>query len=115
MGRQMELRLSSRSQITRASRYDKSSGIVSLSARYHMSVADCYSWHHYLKTHLLKGKRNRRLDTLIKTLVVDAVGHFKHRDKRQQLGFEGPSLVEERLSAIEEKSLKVEVDRIKVC
>jgi hypothetical protein len=50
---------------------------------------------------------------LIKTLVIDAIAHYKHRETRQLLGFNGPSLIEERLAAIEKKAQDIQMEDIK--
>ena len=65
-----------------------------------MLILTVYSWHHYLKGNLLKGKRNRRLDTLLARLF-DALEHFQYCHDRQELGFEGKDLVSLRLAKME--------------
>ena len=83
-----------------------------------MLILTVYSWHHYLKGNLLKGKRNRRLDTLLARLF-DALEHFQYRHDRQELGFEGKDLVSLRLAKMEsdariipESSISVRVSQL---
>jgi hypothetical protein len=45
-----------------------------------------------LKTHFLDGKRNRRIDRIVHTLVVDLVPYYQNRHERQTVGLEGPDL-----------------------
>ncbi|KAF9030537.1 hypothetical protein BDZ89DRAFT_903018, partial [Hymenopellis radicata] len=52
------------------------------------------AWHHMLKSYFNDGKRNRRLDHLIHTLVVDVMQYFKAGHQRQLAGLEGPNLEE---------------------
>lgn len=47
------------------------------------------SWHHVLKGKFLHGKRNRRLDHLISTLVEEVFPYYALKQRRQELGFEG--------------------------
>jgi hypothetical protein len=51
------------------------------------------AWHHLLKGTFMQGKRNRRLDHLIHILVDQAIPHFIHKHRRQEFGFEVPSVV----------------------
>ncbi|KAF7372258.1 SWIM-type domain-containing protein [Mycena venus] len=50
------------------------------------------AWHSVLKGKFLHGKRNRRLDHLISTLINDVLPHYALKQRRQDLGFEGPDL-----------------------
>ena len=54
------------------------------------------SYHHVLKSIWLDGKRNRRVDHLIYTLVTEIIPDLEVRHKRQTLGMEGPNLAEKR-------------------
>ncbi|KAK6988248.1 hypothetical protein R3P38DRAFT_2804725 [Favolaschia claudopus] len=49
-------------------------------------------WHHVLKGKFLHGKRNRRLDHLLNTLIADVVAYYALKQRRRELGFEGPDL-----------------------
>ena len=49
-----------------------------------------------LKSIWLEGKRNRHVDHLIHTLVMEFLPDLKLRHKRQELGMDGPNLVEKR-------------------
>ena len=48
-----------------------------------------------LKSTWLKGKRNRRIDHIIYTLVMEMVLDYKDRHKRQKVHLEGPNLVDQ--------------------
>jgi hypothetical protein len=62
-----------------------------------VSFADFISrYHHVLKTHWLDGKRNRRIDHIIATLVDGMVPYYEARHERQSVGVEGADLVERR-------------------
>jgi len=54
------------------------------------------SYHHVLKSIWLEGKRNRRVDHLIHTLVIQYLPHLEIRHKRQERGMEGADLAEMR-------------------
>ena len=60
----------------------------------------------------LEGKRNRRIDHLIHTLVGKAVPHLIARDRRQEFGFEGPDLEMKRRLEIQALAHKIESDQI---
>src|SRR6267142_2692711 len=49
-------------------------------------------YHHVLKSHWLDGKRNRRIDHILYTLVVHMNQYYLNRHKRQIVGFEGLDL-----------------------
>ena len=49
-----------------------------------------------LKSHFLDGKRNRRIDFLIHTLVNEMVPYYQNRHAQQAVGLEGPDLAEKR-------------------
>ncbi|KAJ7511852.1 hypothetical protein B0H11DRAFT_1653261, partial [Mycena galericulata] len=49
-------------------------------------------WHHVLKGKFLHGKRNRRLDHLLSTLLDEVLPYYALKQCRQQLGFEGPDI-----------------------
>ncbi|KAJ7713668.1 hypothetical protein B0H16DRAFT_1809600, partial [Mycena metata] len=50
------------------------------------------AWHHVLKGKFLHGKRNRRLDHLISTLVTEVLPYYALKQRRQAIGFEGPDI-----------------------
>ncbi|KAF7372286.1 hypothetical protein MVEN_00088300 [Mycena venus] len=50
------------------------------------------AWHHILKTHHMEGKRNRRVDQLIHTLIHVALPNYIANHRAQQFGFHGPDL-----------------------
>ena len=54
------------------------------------------SYHHVLKSKWLDGKRNRRVDHLIHTLVTIMVPSYAVQHIRQELGFEGLNLPDKR-------------------
>ncbi|KAJ7107300.1 hypothetical protein C8R43DRAFT_825119, partial [Mycena crocata] len=51
------------------------------------------AWHHVLKGKFLEGKRNRRLDHLLDTLVNKVLPYYRAKQRRQDGGFEGPDIV----------------------
>jgi hypothetical protein len=65
-----------------------------------------------LKTHFLEGKRNRRIDHVIWTLVNEMVPHFEARHERQTIGVEGDDLVERRRQEILERAEAIALDSI---
>ncbi|KAJ7322986.1 hypothetical protein DFH08DRAFT_635487, partial [Mycena albidolilacea] len=50
------------------------------------------AWHHVLKWKFLLGKRNRRIDHLVHTLVERVVPYYALKQQRQDLNFEGPDI-----------------------
>ncbi|KAJ6552240.1 hypothetical protein DFH09DRAFT_1038848 [Mycena vulgaris] len=62
------------------------------------------AWHHVLKYKFLLGKRNRRLDHLIKTLVDDVLPYYALKQRRQDYGFEGPDIEVKKRQKIIERS-----------
>ncbi|KAK7034929.1 hypothetical protein R3P38DRAFT_2518623 [Favolaschia claudopus] len=48
------------------------------------------AWHHVLKDKFLHGKRNRRLDHLLHILVHAVLPYYALKQRRQDLGLEGP-------------------------
>ncbi|KAF9048136.1 hypothetical protein BDP27DRAFT_1141058, partial [Rhodocollybia butyracea] len=50
------------------------------------------AYHHVLKSKFLHGKRNRRADHLVHTLVVDLLEYCCSKQQRQDNLFEGPNL-----------------------
>jgi hypothetical protein len=50
------------------------------------------SWHHVLKGKFLQGKRNRRLDHLLNKLLHAVVPYYSLKQRRQDLGLEGPDM-----------------------
>ncbi|KAJ6592788.1 hypothetical protein B0H19DRAFT_920485, partial [Mycena capillaripes] len=56
------------------------------------------AWHHVLKSMHLEGKRGRRIDHLIHTLINIAIPHYIAGHRAQEFGFQGPNLeVRERM------------------
>lgn len=54
------------------------------------------SYHHVLKSKWLEGKRNRRVDHLVHTLVTVMIPSYAIHHVRQELGFEGLNLADKR-------------------
>ncbi|KAJ7792633.1 hypothetical protein B0H13DRAFT_1675711, partial [Mycena leptocephala] len=50
------------------------------------------AWHHVLKGKFFHGKRNRRLDHLLSTLLTEVLPYYALKQRRQELGFEGPDI-----------------------
>ncbi|KAJ7175419.1 hypothetical protein C8R46DRAFT_890736, partial [Mycena filopes] len=50
------------------------------------------AWHHVLKGKFLHGKRNRRLDHLLSTLLNEVLPYYALKQRRQAIGFEGPDI-----------------------
>lgn len=73
------------------------------------------AWHHLLKGTFMQGKRNRRLDQLIHTLINVAIPHFIHRHHRQLHGFEGPDLEIKKMLEIESRAKSVAEHLITPC
>ena len=57
-------------------------------------------YHHVLKSIWLEGKRNRRVDHLVHTLVVEFISDLEMRHKWQELGMHGGDLAEQRRQQI---------------
>ncbi|KAJ7871039.1 hypothetical protein B0H13DRAFT_1569692, partial [Mycena leptocephala] len=55
-------------------------------------LVEAYVWHHVLKSFHLEGKRNRRVDQLIHTLLNVALPNYIANHRAQQFGFHGPDL-----------------------
>ncbi|KAF8491687.1 hypothetical protein F5888DRAFT_1807194 [Russula emetica] len=70
------------------------------------------AYHHVLKSGWLDGKRNRRMDHLIHTLVKEFLPNIEHRHKWQTLGMEGPNLAEERRQQILTRAPETPVEKI---
>jgi hypothetical protein len=66
-----------------------------------------------LKSGWLDGKRNRRMDHLIHTLVKEFLPDIEHRHKRQGLGMEGPNLAEKRRRQILTRAPETPIEKIK--
>ncbi|KAJ7598038.1 hypothetical protein C8J56DRAFT_1042205 [Mycena floridula] len=58
------------------------------------------AWHNVLKGKFLQGKWNRRMDFLIYILMEDTIPHFRLCEHRQEAGFEGEDMEEERRKEI---------------
>ncbi|KAJ7491811.1 hypothetical protein B0H11DRAFT_1718643 [Mycena galericulata] len=50
------------------------------------------AWHHVLKGKFFHNKRNRRLDHLLNTLLNEVLPYYALKQRRQELGFEGPDI-----------------------
>ncbi|EJC97305.1 uncharacterized protein FOMMEDRAFT_38862, partial [Fomitiporia mediterranea MF3/22] len=59
------------------------------------------AYHHVLKANHLEGKRNRRMDSLIYTLIEITVPYYKSKHARRDLGLEGDDLEEKKCQDIE--------------
>ena len=65
-----------------------------------------------LKSHWLYGKRQRRIDHVIVTLVNGMVSYYEDRHKRQIVGLNGKDLVTECREEILERSAEIPSDSI---
>ncbi len=65
-----------------------------------------------LKSIWLEGKRNRRVDHLIHTLVNEYLPDLEFRHKRQALGMEGLNLAEKRRRQILRRAPETPVEKI---
>ncbi|KAJ7247685.1 hypothetical protein C8J57DRAFT_1522674 [Mycena rebaudengoi] len=72
------------------------------------------SWHHVLKDKFLHGKRNRRLDHLLNTLVNEVLPYYALKQRRQDLGLEGPDVEIRKCQDILKKSTTYTMDDIDV-
>ncbi|KAJ7161196.1 hypothetical protein C8R46DRAFT_905421 [Mycena filopes] len=73
------------------------------------------AWHHVLKGKFLHGKRNRRLDHLLSTLLADVLPYYALKQRRQALGFEGVDIeVKKRKDIIERSKVYVKDDIVHV-
>jgi hypothetical protein len=70
-------------------------------------------YHHVLKSIWLEGKRNRRVDHLIHTLVMEFLPDLEFRHKRQTLGMNGPNLAEKRRRQILTRAPETPLAKIK--
>ncbi|KAJ6496885.1 hypothetical protein DFH09DRAFT_945727 [Mycena vulgaris] len=69
------------------------------------------AWHSVLKGKFLHGKRNRRLDHLLSTLLNDVLPYYALKQRRQELGFEGPDIeVKKRRRIVQESKSYTKVD-----
>ncbi|KAJ7079163.1 hypothetical protein B0H15DRAFT_788251 [Mycena belliarum] len=69
------------------------------------------AWHHVLKFKFLLGKRNRRLDHLLNTLVNGVLPYYALKQRRQELGFEGPDIeIKKRQDIIKRSKVYVKED-----
>jgi hypothetical protein len=60
-----------------------------------------------LKSKFLEGKRNRRVDHLLYVLLDQVIPYYIARERRQELGFEGPNLEVKKRREISERGLTV--------
>jgi len=65
-----------------------------------------------LKSIWLEGKRNRRVDHLIHTLVMEFLPEVEIRHKRQMLGMEGLNLAEKRRRQIQTRAPETPLSKI---
>ena len=72
------------------------------------------SWHHILKTHLLQGKRNRRGDHLIYTLIREAVPRYAQKYIHRILGMDGGDLEDQKYVEIMRRASFIHEDEIEV-
>ncbi|KAJ7110913.1 hypothetical protein C8R44DRAFT_633670 [Mycena epipterygia] len=69
------------------------------------------AWHHVLKGKFLLGKRNRRLDHLLSTLLTEVLPYYALKQRRQDFGFEGVDIeVKKRQDVIERSKIYVKED-----
>ncbi|KAJ7060325.1 hypothetical protein C8F01DRAFT_1369970 [Mycena amicta] len=64
------------------------------------------AWHHLLKSMFLLGKRNRRMDHLIHTLIDDVLPFFIRKQHVHESGFKGDDLQTKKRRAIVERALE---------
>ncbi|KAK7057477.1 hypothetical protein R3P38DRAFT_2841210 [Favolaschia claudopus] len=55
-------------------------------------VLTVFRWHHVLKDKFLHSKRNHRLDHLLNTLIHSVLPYYALKQRRQDLGLEGPDM-----------------------
>ena len=60
----------------------------------------------------LEGKRNRCVDHLVYTLVIQMLPTYESRRNSQRLGFEGPNLKEKRHNEILARTPEINADAI---
>ncbi|KZV60650.1 hypothetical protein PENSPDRAFT_556154, partial [Peniophora sp. CONT] len=58
------------------------------------------AYHHQLKWKFLRGKRNRRFDDLLYILTNNVLRYYMRRERRQDFGFEGMNLAQEKLEEV---------------
>lgn len=63
-----------------------------------------------LKGKFLQGKRNRRVDNLIYTLTREVVPYYMLKQRRQELGFEGENLENQKRAEIIKRSKTLTMD-----
>ncbi|KAJ7739180.1 hypothetical protein B0H16DRAFT_1227623, partial [Mycena metata] len=62
------------------------------------------AWHHVLKGKFLHGKRNRRVDHLLSTLLTEVLPYYALKQRRQAIGFEGPDIEVKKRQDIRQRS-----------
>ncbi|KAJ6490438.1 hypothetical protein DFH09DRAFT_843901, partial [Mycena vulgaris] len=62
------------------------------------------AWHSVLKGKFFHGKRNRRLDHLLNTLMNGVIPYYALKQRRQELGFEGPDIEARKRAQIVKRS-----------
>ncbi len=72
------------------------------------------SYHHVLKSMWLEGKRNRRADHLVHTLVIDMLPHYQARHDGQEVGFNGSNLAQKHRKEILTRTPEMNADSIRV-
>src|SRR5258707_10286992 len=70
-------------------------------------------YHHVLKSIWLEGKRNRRVDHLVHTLVVEFILDLEMRHKQQELGMHGGDLAKQHCQQIMRHPLKTLLTQIR--
>ena len=70
------------------------------------------SYHHILKSKWLEGKRNRRVDHLVHTLVTIMLPSYAIQHVRQELGFEGLNLAGKRRKEILARTPEIDAKAI---
>ncbi|KAJ7602617.1 hypothetical protein DFH06DRAFT_912730, partial [Mycena polygramma] len=62
------------------------------------------AWHHVLKSFHMDGKRNRRVDQLIHTLINVALPDYIAKHRAQRFGFHGPDLALQYRNAVHQRA-----------
>ncbi|KAJ6463931.1 hypothetical protein C8R45DRAFT_840870, partial [Mycena sanguinolenta] len=70
------------------------------------------AWHHVLKGFHMDGKRNRRVDQLIHTLINVALPNYIANHRAQQFGFHGPDLALQKRNSIHKQAKNITSEMI---
>ncbi|KAJ7730820.1 hypothetical protein B0H16DRAFT_1280607, partial [Mycena metata] len=62
------------------------------------------AWHHVLKGKFLHGKRNRRVDHLLSTLLTEVLPCYALKQRQQAIGFEKPDIEVKKRQDIRQRS-----------